>query len=125
MFDAFIVAIAFALGSWAVLRGLVHLIAYTNAIATGSSPNFVPNTSFCERCEKDIPRTKRLKSLNDRVFGGWACLKCGSEHDTLGNVRVARSHDGHLRDSRRRAKRKRIPVISADNKTPLERVIDE
>lgn len=125
MFDAVIVAIAFALGLWAVLRGLMHLISYTNAVAKGGRPKLFPNTSYCERCEKDIPRTKRLKSLNDRVFGGWACPKCGSEYDTLGNVRVARSHDGHLRDSRRRAKRKRIPVLSEDNKTPVERLIDE
>lgn len=125
MFDAFIVAIAFPFVVWAVLRGLVHLISYTNAVAKGGRPDFFPNTSYCDRCEKNIPRTKRLKSFQDRIFGGWACPKCGSEFDTLGNVRVARSHDGHLRDSRRRARRKKIAILSEDNKTPLERLIDE
>ncbi|MBK6751289.1 MAG: hypothetical protein IPG67_15155 [Acidobacteria bacterium] len=125
MLDAFIIAISSTIVIWAVIRVLAHLSAYSNERAKGSRPAIFPKTSFCERCEKNIPRTKRLKSVGDHLFGGWACPKCGSEYDLLGNVRVARSHDGHLRDSQRRAKRKRKTDVSFHAETPTGRSIDE
>ncbi len=88
MLDAFIIAISSTIVIWAVIRVLAHLSAYSNERAKGRRPAIFPKTSYCERCEKNIPRTKRLKSVGDHLFGGWACPKCGSEYDLLGNVRV-------------------------------------
>lgn len=125
MILALIEAVGFVLLVWAIIRAVSVLIKYSNELAKGNRPSLFPRTIDCERCDKQIAKSKRLKSFRDYLFGGWACPNCGSEYDQLNNLRIARAHDGHLRDSRRRARHLRVNVATPDDRTPVERLIDE
>ncbi len=41
-------------------------------------------TVFCPDCEEKMPKARRPKNVNQFLWGGWTCPKCGAGLDKYG-----------------------------------------
>lgn len=108
---------------WILIRSLSVGIKYYEETVKGERPTNFFSPKPCERCGKLTSWTARLTSFRQSLLGGWTCPACGSEYDQVGNLRIARSLDAHLRDARTRSKKRK--TLRIDESTPVEKVIDE
>lgn len=120
-----LVLIVGAVAAVLLLRGTILLVMYLVARLRNSRGDILLSPSQCSRCDRPIGRFEGVRTFHELLLGGWTCPGCGSEFDQLGDVRVARSINAHLRDRRDRADREALRDSMADDRTPVEKLFED
>ena len=43
---------------------------------------------LCPKCGAQLPKLRRPANADQALWGGWTCLKCGTQVDRNGNLKV-------------------------------------
>gem|GEM_PF-5570626 len=121
----FILVLLGILSTWVMLRLVIYFIKWSEERTKGNDLPFIARDRFCARCDRKVARSKRLISWNEIIFGGWSCPYCGSEYDQVGQLSFARADVAHLRGSRNHQHIPDTVLDHVNDKTPVERLIDE
>ena len=108
-----------------LIRSTVFLVKYTQEWIGNARPEVFPRPTRCPRCHQRLGRFERMRTFAEVLFGGWSCPGCGSEFDQLDNIRLARAWNAHLRDAKKRLRTEGHHRSMEDDRTPVERLIDE
>ena len=108
-----------------LIRSMLFSFKYLGEWIRNSRPSVFPRPNRCPRCEREITRFDRMRSFRNIVLGGWSCPGCGSEFDQLDYIQIARAWNAHLHDFEKRDRKKELENSKSDDRTPVQRLLDE
>ena len=113
------------IGVLLVIRTSAFLLTYFGQWIRDRRPKLVPRPRECPRCAQPVGRFERTNSFAKVLLGGWACPRCGSEFDQLNNIRIARAWNANLRDLELRSAQEAKASRRDDDRSPVQRMLDE